>query len=186
MGYLNVAAWKVYADQGNPAALNFLAGVVMVEAVIVYAISASVQQLANSPKLMRAVGWISVAFLLLLAVVFFWQGTTHAIPLAKSAGHSAFLTGLLLSASNIMQVPFWTGWCLFLASGGFIGPRRSAVFAIAAAVGTFCGMWLIVLALDGIAAYWKPFGQLLLSGIMPVVFVAMALWQLRKLLRHRD
>lgn len=187
MGYLNIAAWKIYGTSGFTALSGFLAGVVLVESLLVLAICASVVQLARDIRLMRKIRWVSAVFLLILAAVFYWQDEMRsATGDWQFDGHGAFWTGTAMSAANIMQVPFWVGWCLYLSQHRYIMPGRNISFAVSAAAGTFCGMLAIVYALAEMTALWQPFANLLLSRIMPVVFIAMAVVQVRELVRRAD
>ena len=97
------------------------------------------------------------------------------------------LTGIVLSAANIMQVPFWTGWCLYLSQSGSIERTNDmVVLAVSAAAGTFGGMLLVVLALESLAERFHWFSGFLVTAVMPAIFVLMAGLQVLKLLRKKQ
>lgn len=186
MGYLNVAAWKIHMASGLYALSGFLAGVVVVEGLLVLAICASVVQLARKTGLMKRIRWTSVIFLLVLAAAFYWHEETPSTGAWHFDGHGAFWMGIAMSAANIMQVPFWVGWCLYLVQRRYLPPGRHVAFALAAAAGTFCGMLAIVHALAQMTVFWQSFADVLLSRIMPIIFFLMAVVQIRELVRRSD
>jgi hypothetical protein len=61
--------------------------------------------------------------------------------------YAAFLpfNGLGLSAINFVQVPFWTGWNLYLMNELYFGCKKLKLFYIAGTlVGTFAGCLLLI------------------------------------------
>jgi hypothetical protein len=66
--------------------------------------------------------------------------------------YSPFLIGLILSSLNFLQLPFWTGWNLYLINGNYITSKNTLklYYVAGTVVGTFTGMMGFVFFLNNI------------------------------------
>jgi hypothetical protein len=154
LGYLNVAGLEMYDGGANPARLiSYLLGVIVVEVVIIYLTLIFAKKLIEQKKLMRFIEAFSVVFIFGLAVFFYMKTLAeNEIPnrtVNVYWGWPGFLVGIGLSCINFQQVPFWTGWNLYLLNKRHIKTAGfSKYFYLAGtAAGTFCGMAAFIFAL---------------------------------------
>jgi hypothetical protein len=90
---------------------------------------------------------------MLLAYTFYSyvnQTETDFSYLEKYIIYSPFLIGLMLSSINFLQLPFWTGWNLYLINGNYITSKNTLKFYYVAGTlaGTFAGMMGFVFFLN--------------------------------------
>lgn len=176
MGYLNLVGYQVYQKSGWESMAQYLLGVVVIEMGIIYVTFRFAQKLITYRKLHRALEALSAVFMVVLAVVFFTQPQTltavdfqqHATPL---------LLGILLSGVNIIQLPFWTGWNLWLLQKEYLVRNRVVFYIVGAGIGTFLGMLTLILALDFFASQFLTFSRYLFTLILPLFFFAMGSYQ---------
>jgi len=182
LGYLNVVGLEIYSKSGFSNLTLFLFGVVFIEAFVIYFTLIFANRLVNNIKLMRVIDIFGVFFLLFLAYSFYsYSNQTAASPnyLEKYMIYSPFLVGLLLSGINFMQVPFWTGWNLYLINGNYITTTSALKFYYVAGtlLGTFAGMMGFVFFLHTIAQNGARFSKYLFAIIIPLFFIVLACLQ---------
>ena len=124
LGVLNLTALKLSVTVSEKAALMFSVGALIVEMVYVYVSLKAIGIMSRHPLVFKYANWL--AFLLLIAFSFnaFW----HAFNMEESLmnpSHDATLNswgiaawpligGMMMSAINPMQIPFWLGWSTVL------------------------------------------------------------------------
>jgi hypothetical protein len=83
---------------------------------------------------------------------------------------------------NFVQIPFWTGWNLWLLNGNYIQTSKSKkyFFVLGTIAGTFCGMLALILSLHYFASNVNFLSNYLMKFIIPAVFVALGLIQVVK------
>jgi hypothetical protein len=95
--------------------------------VIIYFTLICANRLVNNKKLMKVIDIFGVIFLVVLAYSFYSPSSGSAVNrnyLEKYVSYSPFLIGLMLSSLNFLQLPFWTGWKLYLGNGDYIKIRK--------------------------------------------------------------
>lgn len=185
LGYLNIIGFEIYAKFGIDSLLIYLLGVISVEVFVVYFTLIFASQLVNNKKLMKAIDLFAVFFLLILAYSFY----NHAAEtkenhnyLADYIRFSPFLIGLFLSSVNFLQLPFWTGWNLYLMNGNYIAIQKKLkyFYIMGTLVGTFFGMLTLVLVLKIISQNTAGFSKYIIPVIIPIFFVLLAFIQTHK------
>lgn len=184
LGYLNVVGFQVFQQLGGTATAGYLLGVVLIEALVIYVTLVFAQPLATNTKLSRFIEVFGILFMFLLAGVFYGSPVSET-RYATALAYTPFVLGVVLSCFNVLQIPFWTGWNLYLINEHYIdvaGPRKFS-YLLGTFAGTFFGMALLIFSLSFFAAKVALLSHYLMQGIMPLVFLAMGLWQLRKFYR---
>jgi hypothetical protein len=182
LGYLNIIGFQIYTDFGIENLVLYLLGVVSIEAFVIYFTLIFANRLVNNIKLMRVIDVFGVFFLLFLAYSFYsYSNQTAASPnyLEKYMIYSPFLVGLLLSGINFMQLPFWTGWNLYLINGNYITTTNTLKFYYVGGTlaGTFAGMIGFVFFLHTIAQNGAHLSKYLFAVIIPLIFIVLACLQ---------
>ena len=113
-GTLNTTAFQIAASQSVRDALLFAIAVVLIELIVVRITLVRSIKIDFQSKLFLYIFPVAIALLVYLSVSSFMSSVdqqvmetnSYLFPIIKSS----FLLGLLLSAFNPMQIPFWIGW----------------------------------------------------------------------------
>ena len=144
------------------------------------------QRLARNERLMRYIELFSILFMLGLAWYFHASATDTALPDDASAGYDnlgPFAKGLFFSCINVMQLPFWTGWNVYVVNQGYVAPDKKAGYVGGSLLGTFSGMLVFILVLGLLTSRSAFMSRYLMPVIIPVLFIAMAVFQSVKFYR---
>ncbi|HEU4495844.1 MAG TPA: hypothetical protein VFR70_02215 [Flavobacterium sp.] len=182
LGYLNVVGFEIYSKAGFQSLAFYLLGIISIEGFVIYFTLLFASRLLENKKLLKYISLFSIAFLFLLAYVFYAQGSSEVQEqtlLGRYGQYSPYLAGVALSALNFMQIPFWCGWNLYLVNSNYISAeKKMRCFYISGTLaGTFSGMLSFVLSLNLLAAASGSLSSYLMSRIMPLFFIGMALFQ---------
>ena len=185
LGYLNVIGFEIHSKLGLNSLILFLLGVVFVEMFVIYFTLLFAKQLVNNKKLMKIIDYSAIIFLLAIGYSFYASSNQTAegqVVLEHYLAYSPFLIGLFLSAINFLQVPFWTGWNLYLINGNHItvGHNLKLFYIAGTLVGTFLGMLSLVLILNVLSQNTTSFSQYVIPVFIPLFFVILALFQMFK------
>lgn len=182
LGYLNIVGYEVFQQLGWNSTILYLLGVVSIEIFVIYFTLLFARQLMNNHKLMRFIEGFSVIFMFVLAYVFYSSATKEAQDesiIVRYIDYSPYFLGLLLSGLNFIQLPFWTGWNLYLLNGNHIeiSHSRKYFYLIGTLIGTFLGMLTLILSLHYLANQNDFLSQYLMRALIPLVFVGLGCFQ---------
>ena len=185
LGYLNVIGFEIYSKFGMNSLIFFLFGVICVEMLVIYFTLIFAKQLVENKKLMKFIDFFAVFFLLIIGYSFYAsanQTNEQQGVLEKYAMYSPFLIGVFLSGINFLQVPFWTGWNLYLINGNYISiVNKLKLYYIAGTlIGTFAGMLTLVLILNTLSQNTTSFSKYVIPVVIPLFFVVLAFVQMIK------
>ncbi|MGO4906078.1 hypothetical protein [Flavobacterium sp. W20_MBD1_R3] len=185
LGYLNVVGFEIFSKLGMNSLVFFLLGVISVEMFVIYFTLIFAKQLVNNKKLMKIIDFFAILFLLIIGYSFYAsanQTMEQQGLLEKYAMYSPFLIGIFLSGINFLQVPFWTGWNLYLVNGNYISiVNKLKLYYIAGTlIGTFAGMLSLVLILNTLAQNTTSFSKYVIPIVIPLFFVVLAFFQMVK------
>jgi threonine/homoserine/homoserine lactone efflux protein len=142
LGYLNIVGYEVFQQFGLNETIWYLLGVISIECVVIYLTLIFANQLMNNKKLIRFIEGFSVVFMFLLAFIFYSSATKETAQtsvLEKYIDYSPYVVGVILSCLNFIQIPFWTGWNLYLLNGNYIeiSKARKYFYVIGTVIGTY-------------------------------------------------
>ena len=185
LGYLNIIGFEIYSKFGLNSLVFYLLGVISVEVFVIYFTLIFAKKLVSNKKLMKAIDYFAVVFLFILAYFFYAhsnQTTAKQSDLDKYVMYSPYLIGLLLNCVNFLQFPFWTGWNLYLMNGNYIAVENKLKYYYVAgtALGTFSGMFVLVLILNTLSQNTTFFSKYVISVIIPLFFIVLAFVQMYK------
>jgi hypothetical protein len=184
LGYLNVIGFDIYTTKGLEKTLFYLLGVIFIEFFVIYFTLIFADKLTANKKLTKLIEGFSIIFMFVLAAVFYFSANTatNDNTVFSKVSQNFFFTGLLFSSLNFVQIPFWTGWNLWLLNGNYIQTSKSRkyFYVLGTIAGTFCGMLALILSLHYFASNVDFLSNYLMKFIIPVVFVALGLIQVVK------
>lgn len=185
LGYLNIVGFEIYSKFGINNLVFFLFGVISVEVFVIYFTLIFANLLANNKKLMKAIEVFAIFFLLILAYSFyshFNQTVKNHNYLEKYIMYSPYLIGVFLNCLNFLQLPFWTGWNLYLINSKYISIERDLkyFYILGTIIGTFLGMTALILGLNSIIKNSGSLSEYLMPVIIPMIFIGLALFQVYK------
>lgn len=142
MGTLNVTAMQISIQETVSKAMMFSCGVLLVEMIYVRLSLIAIDWIRKQVKWMRAMQWLTLAIIVALAVGSF-MAAANSDPEAKNVvlqnNLNRFLLGMMMSAINPVQIPFWFGWSTVLFTKGVLTPHVKVLnsYIIGVGLGTF-------------------------------------------------
>ena len=188
LGYLNVVGFEIYSKRGLLTTVCFLLGVILIEFFVIFFTLIFANKLAANKKLTKYIEGFSIVFMFILAFIFYFsasKNTNTGNEFSNFGYWGTFTAGLVLSCLNFIQIPFWTGWNLYLLNGKYIevSKARKYFFVFGTVVGTFCGMLTLILSLHYFATNVDFLSKYLMQIIIPLVFVGLGIFQAIKFYR---
>src|SRR4051812_15661688 len=189
LGTLNIAAMQISVTDGIGPALYFATGVLLVEIIYVRISLVAMDWVRKQQKLFRILEWATVLIIVALAVASFVAAADPGVKknvILSNTVHR-FLLGLMMSAINPMQIPFWFGWSTVLFTKKVLLPKNNHynAYICGIGVGTFAGMCLFIFGgrflVDSLNAHQK-----ILNWIIGGIFGVTALIQLWRMWRKKD
>jgi len=182
LGYLNVIGYQIYIRNGLHDTLFFLLGVMSVEALVIYFTLISMDKLMKNERILKWIEGFSVLFMFVIAYVFYASSNatvTQSETLNRYAAYPPYIIGIILSCFNIIQLPFWTGWNLYLLNGKHIviEGNKKYFYVFGTIVGTFVGMMTLILCLDLITGKTGFISKYLMGTIVPLAFAGLGVYQ---------
>lgn len=181
LGYLNLIGFTIYQKTGFQALATYLFGVISVEIFILYYTYQGAVFLSTQVKMKRFIELFSIVFLLVLAIVFGSSGTGENHQQFNQYGlgeGSFFLKGVGLNLVNLMQIPFWLGWHLYVNQNYRPTLLGRNFYFSGALLGTFFGMLVFVFLLAHYLNQSAWLQKYLLSFVVPLFFVLLAFYQI--------
>jgi threonine/homoserine/homoserine lactone efflux protein len=190
LGSLNIAAMQIAITDGYEPALGFAAGAFIVEMVYVRISLVAMDKIREQEKILKMLEWVTLFIITALAIFSFVAAAKNdeqAKNVILSNTMPRFILGVLMSALNPVQIPFWFGWSTVLFTKKILHPNVTDynVYIVGIGVGTFLATCLFIfggqLIVDKLNA-----NQNVLNWIIGGIFSVTAIIQLVKMLRHKD
>jgi threonine/homoserine/homoserine lactone efflux protein len=189
LGYLNLIGFEIYRNSSLIKLIYYLLGVLIIEALVIYATLYFAHKLNLNPKWRRLISFFSIIFLLFLTYYFYAK--THYSQERDTSFQSflkypAFITGFILSSLNFAQVPFWLSWNLYLVNEKYISEINNwkMLYLLGTLLGTFLGMLLLILSINMVSnSGW--INQNSLSQNIWILFLLLAIFQIFQFIRKK-
>ncbi|MES2747012.1 MAG: hypothetical protein V4648_01460 [Bacteroidota bacterium] len=188
LGYLNVVGYEIYSEQGFLTTVFFLLGVIFIELFVIYFTLIFANKLAENVKLTKIIEGFSVVFMFILAYIFYASAAKSGSD-GNEFSHfgywGTFTAGIFLSAINFVQLPFWTGWNVYLLNEKYIEISKGGkyFYVFGTLVGTFLGMLVLIVSLNYFTSQTDFLEKYLMKLIIPLVFVGLGIFQAIKFYR---
>ncbi|MCF2488266.1 hypothetical protein [Dyadobacter sp. CY347] len=182
MGYINIVALKIFDTQGLPSLISFLLGVVTIEFFLILLTLKGAQWLLDHEKLVKAAELLSIVFIVLIALSFYAEPANSSgsnISNHFLVAYPPLVLGLFLNTINFIQIPFWTGWNVYLINAELIhvkGKRKYA-YVTGTSAGTFSGIMVFVLFFQQLFQKASGFSSQLAYHFFPAIMLLLAVFQ---------
>jgi len=189
LGTLNVAAMLISVQESVRNAILFSLGSLSVEMIYVRISLVGINWVRKQKQLFRWMEWLTVAIVLALAIGSFAAAMKphEAKNVILDNNIHRFFLGVIFSAINSMQIPFWFGWSTVLFTKNILQPKNSFynIYIVGIGLGTlmgncvfiFGGKWFVQ-KLNG--------NQNMINWIIGSIFAVTAVIFLIKILMHKD
>lgn len=140
-GMLNMTALKVRIDVGQKESEKFALGaafIVLIQAGVALFFA---DYFANNPKIIEILEKAGVFVFFGLALFFYFLSRKKIAPKATSGSGNYFVKGLVMSAINMLSIPFYLGISIFLTSKELLIIQQP--FITLFVIGTFVGSLLL-------------------------------------------
>lgn len=189
LGTLNIAAMQIAISDGISSALFFSFGSLLVEVVYVRLSLVAMDWVRKQEKLFRILEWVTLVIVVALAVSSFYAATHPKVEknVILSSTLPRFVLGVVMSAVNPVQIPFWFGWSTVLFTKKVLLPRQDHYNTYIAGIGlgTLAGNCIFIFGGLLIASKINN-NQHLLNWIIGGIFSLTALIQLWKMWKKKD
>jgi threonine/homoserine/homoserine lactone efflux protein len=189
LGTLNIAAMQIGIASGVKAALFFAAGALVAEIVYVRISLVAMDWVRRQKRILKMLEWATFLIVLALAVSSFYTAMNPGVqknPILNNALHP-FLLGLMMSAINPVQIPFWFGWSTVLFTKNILKPQTDYYnsYIVGIGFGTLLGNGVFIFG-GRLIAESIQHNQNILNYIIGGVFAITALIQLIKIARNKN
>ena len=189
LGTLNVAAMQMSVQEGVMNALYFSLGCIATEMIYVRLSLIGISWIRKQKKLLKWLEWVTLAIVVALAVGSFIAATKHseAKNVMLNNDMNRFFLGLLLSAINPAQIPFWLGWSTVLFTKKILKPGIAYYYSyiLGIGIGSLLGNCVFIFGGKYVAEKLET-NMNIINWIIGGVFTLAALIQLLKILLHKD
>ncbi|CAA9477192.1 MAG: hypothetical protein AVDCRST_MAG96-791 [uncultured Segetibacter sp.] len=187
---LNVAAMQISISDGYAAAMSFGIGMLLVEMIYVRISLVAMDKIRKQEKILKALEWVTLLVIVALAVSSFIaaaKNDAQAKNILLSNTMPRFVLGLLMSALNPLQIPFWFGWSTVLFTKKILLPRNDHynIYISGIGLGTFLATCVFIFGGKFIVEKLNA-NQNTLHLVIGVIFSVTALIQIWKMLRKKD
>jgi len=189
LGTLNVAAMQISVSDGIRPAFYFAIGALIVEIIYVRLSLVAMDWVRKQKVIFRWLEWITLIIVVALAVSSFIAASN------PSGGKNVILSntlhrfwlGVMMSAINPVQIPFWFGWSTVLFTKKVLLPRNDYYNTYIAGIGIGSLVGFSVFVLGGQLLVDKlNRNQHVLHWIIGGIFALTAIIQAWKMFRHKD
>lgn len=180
---------QISVTDGIRPAIYFVLGCLLVEVIYVRVSLVAMNWVLKHKKLFRWLEWASVAILLALAVSSFVAAADPEVKknVLLSSGIHRFWLGVMMSALNPVQIPFWFGWSTVLFTKKVLEHRSSDYnfYITGIGTGTFIGNLIFILGGRFIVESLNA-NQNVLHLVIGCIFLVTAVVLMIKVIRKRD
>lgn len=189
LGTLNISAMQISVTDGIRPALYFVTGALIIEMIYVRVSLVAMHWVLRNKRLFRWLEWGSILIILALSVSSF---VAAADPVVKknvllSSGIHRFWLGILMSALNPVQIPFWFGWSTVLFTKNVLQHRNNHfnIYILGIGVGSLIGNLVFIFGGRFIVEVLNT-NQKVLHWIIGTIFLITAVILAVKVVKKKD
>jgi threonine/homoserine/homoserine lactone efflux protein len=188
LGTLNIISMQLSVAEGYMNAIWFALGVAIVEVIYVRISLVGMDWVRKRKKLFKWLDWITVLIVVALAVAsFVAAGKPQESHNAIIGNHiHRFLFGLMMSAINPVQIPFWFGWSTVLFSKKVLesNNKHYNFYIIGIGLGTLIGHSVFIFGGQLFAKTLERNSDIV-NYVIGGIFSITAIIQIIKILQHK-
>ena len=189
LGTLNIAAMQIAISDGITPAILFSLGSLSAEIVYVRLSLIAMDWVRKQHKLFKALEWVTLVIVLALAASSFYAAIHPGVQknVILSSTLNRYLLGLVMSAVNPVQIPFWFGWSTVLFTKKILLPKTNHynLYILGIGLGTLLGNCVFIFGGKLIATKINN-NQNILNWIIGGIFAITALIQIWKIITKKD
>jgi threonine/homoserine/homoserine lactone efflux protein len=189
LGTLNIAAMQISVSDGVVAAMLFSLGSLLVEIIYVRISLVAMDWIRKQERILKALEWVTLIIVLALAASSFYAALHPKVEknIVLDSPLPKFVLGLIMSAVNPVQIPFWFGWSTVLFTKKVLMPRQDHYnsYILGIGIGTFIGNCIFIFGGLLIASKINN-NQHILNWVIGGIFAITALLQIWKIVRKKD
>ncbi len=189
LGTLNIAAMQIAISDGIQPAILFSLGSLTAEVIYVRLSLIAMDWVTKQQKLFQFLEWVTLLIVIALAVSSFYAALHPAVNknIILSSTLHRYLLGLIMSAINPVQIPFWFGWSTVLYSKKILIPKTSNYnfYIIGIGLGTLLGNCVFIFG-GKLIANKLDSNQHILNWVIGGIFAVTALIQIWKMSRKKN
>jgi len=186
LGNMSFTSTQICLQEGFKKAWQFAIGVALIEMVYLRFALTGMDWVTQHRTWFLALGWVTVVLFLVLGVMAFFTAknqTADKKSLVLNNKLHRFILGLMMSALNPVQIPFWFLWTTTLFQMGLlpIQPIAFNIFTVGAGLGTIGGLAVYIHGGNWLVTKLNTSNKTL-NKIMGIIFILTALLQLWRIL----
>ena len=189
LGTLNIAAMQISVSDGITSAMLFSLGSLLVEIVYVRLSLVAMDWIRKQERIFKILEYVTLVIVLALAASSFYAALHPGVQknIVLSSTLPKFILGVVMSAVNPVQIPFWFGWSTILFTKKILLPRSDHynTYIIGIGIGTFIGNCVFIFGGLLIAARISN-NQHILNWVIGGIFLITAIIQLWRILKKKD
>lgn len=189
LGTLNIAAMQISVSDGIRPAMYFVIGALLIEMLYVRISLIAMKWIMKNKRVFRWLEWVSILIVLALAVSSFVAAADPEVKknVLLSGGIHRFWLGVMMSALNPVQIPFWFGWSTVLFTRNVLQHKQSHFNTYIAGIGTgtFAGNLVFIFGGRFVVESLNT-NQKVMSWIIGGIFLVTAIILMIKVIRKRD
>lgn len=189
LGTLNIAAMQISITDGVTDAILFSCGSLLVEIVYVRLSLVAMDWVRKQEKIFKILEWVTVGIVVALAISSFYAALHPKVEknIILSSTLPRFVLGVVMSAVNPVQIPFWFGWSTVLFTKKILLPRKDHynIYIVGIGLGTLIGNCVFIFGGLLIASSLSN-NQHILNWVIGGIFAITAIIQLWRILKKKD
>ncbi len=189
LGTLNISAMQIGITDGTRPAILFAIGALLVEIFYVRLSLVAMNWVIKRKKLFKIFEWVTVLLIFALSVSSFYAAAHPSVEknVILSNTIHRFWLGVMLSAVNPLQIPFWFGWSTALFSRNILENRslHYNLYITGIGLGTLLGFLVFIVGGRMIVHSFNT-SQSVINYVIGVIFALTAIALLVKMLRKKD
>lgn len=190
LGVLNIAAMQIAITESVRNALLFSLGSLTAEMVYVRLSLVAMDWIRKQEKIFKWLEWLTLLVILALAISSFFAALhpSENKNVILNSKLPSYLLGLMMSAINPVQIPFWFGWSTVLFTKNILLPKVSHynVYIFGIGIGTLLGNCVFIFG-GRLVANKIQSNQSMLNYAIGAIFAITACIQAwRMFVKHKD
>jgi threonine/homoserine/homoserine lactone efflux protein len=182
LGYLNIIGLQIYQKSGLKTVFLYILGISTIEIFVIYFTLIFAKRLSENQKLIKHIELFSIFFIFLLGFIFYYhyenKNSTTGF-LSQYLNYSAYSIGLIGNCFNVMQLPFWSGWNLYLLNNNYIAIENKLKYwyLLGTLFGLFLGMLALINGMNQLSLNFEKYSIIFFKFIIPTFFITIAFFQ---------
>jgi threonine/homoserine/homoserine lactone efflux protein len=183
VGFINLSAVQIAVQQNQWKAMQFAFGVMIVEMLYLRIVLLLLNRILQNEQWVNYIQIVTIIVFVVLTIVgFIRYKKENAVEAKQPTEKNQVLNGMVLSALNFAQLPFWIIWSSYVITQKWVAQTNTAFnfFTIGTGAGTFIGIYLYILFGKRIISKIKN-GRRYLQIAIAVFFLIAAIAQIIQL-----